>query len=257
MRLRKAMLGLTLAVLLAMPAMADMSDLSNITGGGETLLYTVYNTIYGTGLTSNAELVSTYGLNGLETLGAGDYGVEALWMDAYYNEDLSGYYTDGSGTFDILLGGLSVIDNTWRIQHFTNGTGPVGLLQGLGLTGWFTATSEIGFANATVDQSNGNTLFDFYSESALNIPGFGLASGDSHFLFFETPTHAVDGSYFIAIEDLPIDIANLTGTDYSHGDFNDFVFELKPVIIPEPSSMLLLGMGIAGMAIRRFRKAKA
>ena len=226
-------------------ATADMSTLSaNTTGSGETLLYQIFNEIYGTDLADNAELVSTYGNDNFETytVAAGQsvtFDVEALWMDAYYTQDLS-FYTS-SGTWDILFGGNDEIDNSWRLVNSNNGTGSVGNLSGIGLTGQFTADETFGFSNYSYNPDNAWTNFTFYSEESLNTPN------ETHMLFFTTP---IEGVWFAAVEDLPL------SNTYSHQDFNDFVFQFSESVVPEPSSMLLLGIGISAMAIRRFRRAR-
>ena len=47
-----------------------------------------------------------------------------------------------------------------------------------------------------------------------------------------------------------------TGGVTNIGDFAGFMLDIsvQPVAVPEPSSMILCGLGIAGMAVRRFRK---
>ena len=64
-----------------------------------------------------------------------------------------------------------------------------------------------------------------------------------HFAIFKES----DGVYWMGMEDLK------TGSDY---DYNDMVVKISAVpAVPEPTTMLLLGLGLLGVAgIRRFKK---
>src|SRR5690606_33127757 len=75
--------------------------------------------------------------------------------------------------------------------------------------------------------------------------------GEEHMLVYATP---FADTFLLAWEDLPFGI--------SDDDYNDLVIELtlggfSPGIIPEPASLLLLGFGVAGMAVMRYRKQQA
>lgn len=56
-----------------------------------------------------------------------------------------------------------------------------------------------------------------------------------HFAIFKE----ADGIYWIGMEDLK------TGSDY---DYNDMIVKISQVSIPEPATMLLLGLGLVGLA---------
>ena len=244
---RQTLTVIVFTAFLAVPAVADMSDLSEVTATGngpETLLYDVFNTLYGTHLTSNADLVSQWGQNNFQTFTVDPQGpttlisYEAVWMDAWNTQDLD-LVTSG-GTTQLLFGGIDQIDNTWRLQNWpASGTDP-GDLRGLGLTGQFVAQEDFGFQLTTFAPGFETLTTEYwYSQDNLNAPN------ETHMLFFNTP---IDGVWFAAVED------RYLGHPEGHNDFNDFVFELRETVIPEPSSLVLLGMGIAGMAIRRFRR---
>ena len=84
----------------------------------------------------------------------------------------------------------------------------------------------------------------WYSESALN-------GGADHMVALETGN---PDSVLLAWEDLPL---FGSGPDPNFdSDYNDLVISFTRVV-PEPTSMVLLGMGIAGVVVRRLRQKAA
>jgi hypothetical protein len=62
-------------------------------------------------------------------------------------------------------------------------------------------------------------------------------------------------TYVLTWEDLPYTYFS-GAVDIGDQDYNDILiqFTLNRTVIPEPSSMALLGLGLAGLAVRKFRK---
>ncbi len=105
-------------------------------------------------------------------------------------------------------------------------------------------------------QSPGGT---FYSNSALDSPN----DNSQHFAIFDLDSTPGAEEYQIGIEDTAYRADNYEG----HGDFNDFVMTLQsepgsgtPTTglpsVPEPTSLSILGIGAAGLLIRRRKTAR-
>lgn len=214
---------LALAVLCSTPAMAlttPNEPWNPALATDELNLYEIYNSLYGTVLTSNAELDAFQVDMETFTLGLADQ----VRVDARARFAGS---TQRFGWYDATAPVASP-DNL--LYHVTD----YGLLAGGEYSALISPPGEFGFfLNPVGGRAGGNLWF---SEDAEN-------GGQEHFLVYTTP---LANTYFLAWEDL-----NLIRSDE---DYQDLVLELfLAPVIPEPTSLLLLGIGIAGMLVARLR----
>lgn len=111
--------------------------------------------------------------------------------------------------------------------------------QGAGAVAMFTPTASYGFYLQTGSGT-------FYTNS-----GVGADSGNQHFALFQQSAAVGSEVYWMGIEDLPF--------SSSDKDYNDMVIKLNSVAVPEPSSILGLGLGLGtvlfllGTSLRRKR----
>ena len=89
----------------------------------------------------------------------------------------------------------------------------------------------------------------WFSNSSLDTTD----AGNQHFAIFTAPT---SGIYYVGIEDWALFGGPNNGE--GNGDFSDIVFELNtnPPSIPEPATFSLIGVGLVGLGLARFRARK-
>lgn len=226
-----------MAAALATPTWATVTvpaDVWNPANPGDELnVYEIYNQLYGTSFASSADLAS-----------------EVVAADQVFN------FGDSSITV------TAIARFAGAVQHF-------GYYQPVGsnapvLTELFTV-SDPGFVAGPSVTINPNGDFGFYvdpegrltgpyiwfSEEALNT--LDQNANKDHMILYATPDPS---TYLMVWADLP-----LSSPDANEDrDFNDLVVEITigdRTVIPEPATMLLLGMGLSTMAIRRIRRKSA
>jgi hypothetical protein len=221
----------------------------------EASLYEIYNDRYNTNFTTNADMNSLQiddpGLFS-PSLAPEGFTAQPIANWAFMTQNFGYYTTDettGDITFTELFGDLNNTQtNPGAVVEFNPGE-DFGFYNAAHLPESFYAPGEFpGYENGQFGP--GAIGHTWYSQMSLHDANYGVVPTEDHMLFYATADPNV---FLLAWEDLPFEHPE------SGFDFNDLVVEIRlNPIIPEPTSMALFGIGIAGFAAHRnWRRKRA
>lgn len=200
-------------------ALVDISDWSY--DGPWQMLYRVYNAMYGTTLANSTELEA---LENDAVIASGLFSVNSdkLWL-AYRNTGavltLDAYYNSSYHNLVTNLPAMYLFDDPPVIWY------PIAANTPFSLRGTAYSVTDPGQL--------------WYSQMALN------SDGRYHYIALNTPN---PHEYMIAYEDM---------SHSSDWDYNDNIFILQGQPdnnVPEPATMALFAIGLAGVVLRKVRK---
>ena len=235
MKTFRVWVGVCVAMLAATSASALTTVYDNANPSGEMDLYEIYNAIYGTSFTASS---GAGGMDALQVTENGVFSLAASAASVYYvaryaaHDQRFGYYTNpGSPTGDYTVsGGGTSGDFNHLFDIFTNG---VLILDNSGPSGTINSSPFGFYLNSPAGGAD-----IWFSETGLN---WGV---QDHFVMYnavDSNGNIIANRFLIAWEDLALGDA----------DYNDLVLEITFNPIPEPSTMVLILMGIGGVAMRR------
>jgi hypothetical protein len=108
-------------------------------------------------------------------------------------------------------------------------------------------TSDVNAAAFQLLSNNGSTTFQAFLNGVL-VDTLVTATGQT---IIPAPYYGFTGFVFDQIRVTPF------GTGGGPATIDNIEFDLAPTAIPEPASMLLLGTGLAGAGLRRWRQKRA
>lgn len=250
MRLRSALIALALVAFVSQSAFAVLVVPGEPNPVGEKWLYEVFNDLYGTSFTDaldpdflalQVQDFQTFVLD--DTICSITF--QAVYRQSYLEDNIYLYTDVGTNPPVALTHIVGPIDNSGPNSGQGALSEPAVVVDVTGMT-------EIGFVDFAKDPTSPFT-YNWYSQPSFNNGQFSTVDNEIHVLLWAVP--GMTDTYVLTWEDLPY--TYFSGSDdIGDQDYNDILiqFTLNRCVIPEPSSMALLGLGLAGLAVRKFRK---
>ncbi len=116
-------------------------------------------------------------------------------------------------------------------------------------------TSQVVYTQSSLNTTGANSEAAF--EAVSTVPG-GLAPFHQHFVALMSSNPSTNGSYVVGMDDIfgrdPVrDL--FYGVYEGNGDYQDFAVLITPLATPEPGTLALIGLGMAGLAFFRRRRS--
>ena len=206
------------------PSITTATPLPAVFNNNTPAVYQVINHVSGSSYTDNSDLESIY-------VADDDYWNNLSWWEV--TSTSAGYKNE----LGIVNGGYQTVsDRVSGFQIFSEGT----------YTGIFSNTGTFEFGLSVNDggaRYYSDPLHNTYDNQLDHMLTFSLGA-------FDYGGHSYRNGYLLAWEDLQI--------GPSDHDYNDITFlvDANPAPVPEPTTMLLFGTGLVGLAGSRLRKKK-
>jgi hypothetical protein len=129
------------------------------------------------------------------------------------------------------------------------------ITQNYGLWGVYARTCDVNAANQACPGGNVVTYFSNVAMNGVNgdTPAADAAATHMHWALFQSGTNAA--VYYLALEDFALTSGTRNVTE-GYGDYNDIILRIDTSGVPEPATLSIMGLGLAGLGLLGRRKLK-